>query len=100
MKGILYYTEDYIKGKLIETDGIVSTHVHETKYVNLPKLRDILLDGISDNGHRCISVYRHAFILHGDVYNVCLSCGDFYKNDEFFYLTKSAVEKFKKETEL
>jgi len=82
----LYYTEDYVKGKLIGLDKNITVENFKEMDFDSGKLRDILHDNISDIGHMCISVYRHSFILNGHVYNICLSCGDFYRDDKFYYL--------------
>lgn len=88
----LYYTEDYVKGKLSDNPDIEK---FSQKEIRTEQLKNILENNICKIGHLCISVYRHTFKHNEDIYNVCLSCGDFYKNDEFFYLTKNGIEKFK-----
>lgn len=90
----LYYTEDYVQGKL--SDNLHAEKISQ-KEVNTERLKDILENNISKIGHLCISVYRHTFKHNEDIYNVCLSCGDFYKNDNRFYLSKDGVEKFKED---
>lgn len=89
----LYYTEDYVQGKL--SDNLHAEKKISQKEVDTEQLKDILENSISKISHRCISVYRHTFKHNGAIYNVCLSCGDFYKNEEFFYLSNEGVEKFK-----
>ena len=78
----LYYTEDYVQGMLTDSD------VKNCKQVDIngSELRNLLHDNISDEGHRCISVYRHAFVLNSHTYNICLSCGDFYRDNKHYYL--------------
>ena len=78
----LYYTEDYVEGMLTDSD----IENYKQVEINGSELRQLLYDNISDASHRCISVYRHAFILSGHTYNICLSCGDFYRDDKHYYL--------------
>ena len=92
----LYYTEDYISGKLIDNLQLTS----EAKQINLSEdsainLINVLHDNISPAAHRCISVYRDAFVFRGHTYNICLSCGDFYRDDKHWYLTQEGIEQFK-----
>lgn len=91
-ENILYYTEDYVQGKLSDNLNLEKISQKRSK---TEQLKDILENNISKIGHKCISVYRHTFKHNENIYNVCLSCGDFYKNEEFFYLSKEGVEKFK-----
>lgn len=96
-KNTLYRIEDYINGKLIESDGTLN----KTEFTLLTlteeeskEIVSILENNISNYGHRCISVYRDGIVVNDVVYNVCLSCGDFYKGNEHFYLSKEGIEKF------
>lgn len=82
----LYYIEDYIKGMLINSDKNITVKEYKEVGIVGTVLRELLHNNISDLGHRCMSVYRHSFILSGHVYNICLSCGDFYRDDKHFYL--------------
>lgn len=87
----LYYTEDYLKGELLNSKGVLNSEVEiKTKTLKdseVDKLIALLVVG-SDPAyrHRCVSVYRDAIKIQGSIYNMCLSCGDFYRNNEFYYL--------------
>lgn len=88
---ILVYTEDFVKGKLINEHGDI-THPRVKLLTlsdeNVTKLKNLLEDGISTTlAHRCLSVYRDAIIIQENVYNICLSCGDYFENENHFYLT-------------
>ncbi len=95
-ENILYYTENYLSGKLIN-DLEIFEEVKELYlfHEEVEKFRDILANNISEGAHRCISVYRDGFILNEYTYNICLSCGDFYRDNEHFYLTSKGIEEFK-----
>lgn len=92
----LYYTGEYLNGKLIN-DLDITQEVREVVLTDeiSKKLRDILGGNVSQASHRCISVYRDGFVLNGHTYNICLSCGDFYRDDDHYYLTKEGIEEFK-----
>ena len=74
----LYYSEDRVIGKLVELNGKITNK--DTKEVSLTlmeldNLTRLLNSNISSSGHRCISVYRHAFTFKGNIYNICfLKC--------------------------
>lgn len=89
----IFYTEGYVKGKLIDRE--ITIENYKSKEIDLEKLVNLLEKGVTTISHRCISVYRHAFIFKGDVYNICLSCGDFYKNNDHFYINnKEEIENY------
>lgn len=46
--------------------------------------------------HRCMSKYRDAVVIGEDVYNICLTCGDYYQNDTHYYLTGDQTDRLKK----
>jgi len=96
-KNTLYRIEDYINGKLIEPDG----NLNKTEFTSLTlteeeskEIVSILEKNIPNYGHKCISIYRDGIVVDGVVYNICLSCGDFYKGNEHFYLSKEGIDKF------
>lgn len=81
----LYYVEDYITGKLIdENQNLTVTNVKSVRLdgATTERLLELLVDDDSGMMHKCISVYRDAIIINGNVYNLCLSCGDYYINDK------------------
>jgi len=86
---ILYYTEDYISGKLIEKNGQLTISDYKKATLSQADVSHLvnLLGQYNDQlRHRCLSVYRDAVIIEGVVYNICLSCGDFWKDNEKHYL--------------
>lgn len=91
-----YYTEDYVSGRLLQDGKIKTVNLKAIKLntYEAKQLAGILESNISNEGHRCIAVYRDAFTVEGDTYNVCLSCGDFYKNDQHFYLSDKGIAEF------
>lgn len=96
-KNALYRIEDYIKGKLIEPDRTLNKTEFALLFLTEEQSKQIvsiLESNVPNSGHRCISVYRDAIIVDDIVYNICLSCGDFYKGDEHFYLSREGVDKF------
>lgn len=81
----LYYVNDYIKGLLIDEQGTLTTKYHnavELDSKTIDKLLDLLVDEEAGMMHRCMSVYRDAIIIDGNIYNICLSCGDYYINEK------------------
>lgn len=93
-ENVLCYTENFVKNRLIEKDKRINHHsIVNFKNLgeeNTKKLVQLLEEGTNNNFmHRCVSVYRDAFIFEGDVYNICLSCGDYYKNDTRYYLNNT-----------
>ena len=97
-KNKLYYTEDYLVGKLINKNTLNTTCEIKSKVLlkeSVKEIIDILEKNVTEFGHRCISVYRHSFKTKNDTYNFCLSCGDYFKNDEFFYLSSEAKERLR-----
>jgi hypothetical protein len=82
----LYYVTDINPNtKLIDDNGELTQRMYQSIALNeetSDKLLALLSNYNNDLGHLCISVYRDAIILNGDIYNICLSCGDYYKNDE------------------
>lgn len=97
-KGILYFTEDYVAGKLIDKGNVFTEHPLEGKVLSREKqtlLKSILVNHTTVNGHKCITVYRDAIIIGEDTYNICLSCGDYYKNEDHYYLSNEGVDQIK-----
>lgn len=96
---ILYYTNDYIAGRLIKShydlDTTVAIYRVDISEEETKELVNILESSKSSDGHRCAVVYRDAFIYNEDVYNICLSCGDYLKNDEHYYITSEGIGKLK-----
>ena len=94
---VLYKTENYLTGSIIDdtlSEGVKRSFTkmteEQTKY-----LVSLLRSNIDNNyQHRCMSVYRDGFIYSGDRYRICLSCGDFYKNDEIFYIEPQPIKEF------
>lgn len=85
----LYYTGDFFGGKLIDQDkNILLTNYKEVELdeETCHKLLSYLSDYNNELVHRCMSVYRDAIIINDEIYNICLSCGDYYKGDEKFYI--------------
>ena len=81
----LYYVNDYIKGHLIDENGNLTTKYHNAVQLDsktIDKLLDLLIDEETGMMHRCASVYRDAILIDGNIYNICLSCGDYYINDK------------------
>lgn len=96
----LYYTEEYINGKLIQENLEISKNKEVTEDF-LKEIIQLLEESTNDNmQHRCISVYRHGFILDNDIYNICISCGDFYKNEEHHYIYGEKFEELKEKLTL
>ena len=94
----LYYTEEYINGKLVDNTVL---QCENTEKLNLStedshEFVSILFNNETKDGHRCISVYRDAIVIGVNTYNVCLSCGDFYENNRHYYLSTKGIEEFKK----
>lgn len=97
-KNTLYSVEQYFAGKLIKEHILTQQESLRKKLLTeeqIDNLISILENNILDDRHRCISVYRHAFIKGEDAYNICVGCGDFFKNNEYFCLTSKGVEEFK-----
>lgn len=96
-KNILYYTVCNNHTRLIKENSVLSQDAFEIELSNNQsrQLANILDTNISRLQHRCISVYRDAFVYAGDIYNVCLSCGDFYRNNTVFFLSDEGIKKFK-----
>lgn len=95
-KNILYYTDCNNNTRLIKENTVLSQDACEIELSQSEtrELASILNNNISRLRHMCLSVYRDAFISGNDIYNVCLSCGDFYRNNTKYYLSKEGVEKF------
>lgn len=92
-----YHTKDYVSGLLLEEDKLqtgLNLNVIKLNTYEAKQLAGILESNVSKEGHRCITVYRDAFTVSGDTYNVCLSCGDFYKNNQHFYLSDEGITDF------
>lgn len=84
-ENVLYFLGDWFGGKLIDENGFITKNIDKETPLSqdtADKLLELLNDYNNDLRHRCISIYRHAIIINGDIYNICLSCGDYYKNDE------------------
>lgn len=96
-KNVLYYTDCNNNTKLIKENTVLSQDACEIRLTEVQalELASILEDNESQLQHMCLSVYRDAFIYEGDIYNVCLSCGDFYRNNNRFYLSEAGIKKFK-----
>lgn len=93
----LYYTEDYVKGNLVDNKVLRHENTQEIKLTTEEshKLVGILFANTTDLRHRCISVYRDAVVWGTNTYNVCLSCGDFYENNRHYFISKEGIEEFK-----
>ena len=98
----LYYTDSFFSGLLVEDEKLTIKNVKEVllneEIVN--KLESLLSSGVCNLAHRCVSVYRDAIIINGNVYNICLSCGDYFINNEHRYICneekiKDLLETFK-----
>jgi hypothetical protein len=101
-KNTLYSVKKFFVGKLIEEGTISNQDFIKEKVLTqnqVDNLISILENNVLNMNHRCISVYRHAFISGENTYNVCVGCGDFFKNNEYFCLTSKGVEEFKKAIE-
>lgn len=96
-KNVFYYTDCNNNTKLIKENTVLSQDACEIRLTDSEalELSSILEDNESMAQHKCISVYRDAFIYEGDIYNVCLSCGDFYRNNTHHYLSTEGIKKFK-----
>ena len=98
-KGTLYFTEEGFFGKLIEPEELLKAGVSNINKMSLTnKEQKELLSYLSEDykiSHLCISFYRDAIIIGENTYNICLSCGDFWKNDEKFYLDNNSLDKLK-----
>lgn len=96
-KNTLYSVEKFFTGKLIQ-DGVITNQDFVKEKVltqdQIDNLISILENNILNGNHKCISVYRHAFISGDNTYNICVGCGDFFKNNEYFCLTREGKEKF------
>ena len=87
----LYYTENYVQGKLINEDGDITINDFNTVEFNPKKLAN-LIDGLVGGAmNKCMTVYRHAFIYEDVVYNLCLSCGHVLINDKRYYLKNKEI---------
>ena len=94
----LYYTKDYVKGKLIDENGDITINDFNTIEFKPKKLVDLIDKSLGELGHKCITTYRHAFIYKGVIYNLCLSCGDVLIDGEHYYLkNKEIINKFIKD---
>ena len=99
----LYYVEGMVSGKLIDNQQCLT--VPNAKSIVIDKatcesLVYMLETNKSKLAHRCISVYRDAFICNGKTYNLCLSCGDYFTDDKNIYIDneseiKSILDNFK-----
>ena len=87
----LYYTKDYVQGKLIDEDGDITINDFNTIEFNPKKLVDLINKSLGELGHKCITTYRHAFIYEDVVYNLCLSCGDVLIDGEHYYLKDKKI---------
>ena len=93
-ENVLYYTDEFVKGKFIEEKALTFPHKGQIE-IDGAELVRILEDHVSEWHHRCVVVYRDAFVHNGDTYNICLSCGDYYKNDEHYYLDREGRNKIR-----
>jgi hypothetical protein len=95
----VYSTDEYLKGKLISEDGQLTISNLREKQLKEGEIKDIiqlLTEGTNDDyQHICMSVYRDAFIFNGNIYNICLGCGDYYKNNEHHYLMPHATDELR-----
>jgi hypothetical protein len=86
----LYYTPEFVGGSLIK-DGKLNYdgNVIEVplKLADIKKLIDFFDNDSTNMAHRCLSVYRDAFVIGENTYNICLSCGDYHiNNGETIYI--------------
>lgn len=98
IENVLYSTEHYVSGKLIKDDGSITKEEVDLLVLTESQAKeivDILENNIPNYAHRCASVYRDALVVDNVVYNICLSCGDFYKGSEHFYLSHEGIDKIK-----
>jgi hypothetical protein len=99
IENTLYSVEKHISGKLIGSDGTLNEAEATTVTLTEEEGRDIvsiLEDNVSIDSHLCITAYRDAIVVNATTYNICLSCGDFYKGNEHFYLSGEGIAKFRK----
>lgn len=86
----LYKSENNIKDTTTDTNGIMLTD--GVRHCDSNKVNEFLtiLEEVREySPSRCISVYRDVVIIGKDVYKICLSCGDYYKNNERFDITRN-----------
>ena len=85
---VLYYTEDYISDRLIDLEGNLKYSIAKKVELDEETINKLLslLGNYDNNAHRCMTVYRDAIKINGDIYNICLSCGDYDVNGERRFL--------------
>lgn len=83
--------------KLIENaQSIPDGRYKEVVSIRTDEFLEILDEPETELRHMCMSVYRDAVVIGGDTYNICLTCGDYYKNDQHIYLTSDQTQRMKK----
>lgn len=91
----LYYTENYVQGRLIDEDGDITINDFNVVEFNPKKLVDLINGLVGGAMNKCMPIYRHAFIYEGVVYNLCLSCRHILIDSKRYYLkNKEIINKF------
>lgn len=72
----VWFNEESFRHSDLLSDNISEkTLEFEISKEDVDELTEILYN-LSDDQSRCITVFRDVVIINGDIYDICLSCGD------------------------